>query len=62
MCDSLFSAFLHWYGGCRLAGGELQFEEHKHNEDMGSIESFLDLDVGFANDAEYDEVCSHIFP
>lgn len=37
----------------RLKGGGLQFAEHEHNEDMGGIESFVDLDAGFADD-EYE--------
>ena len=46
---------------CRLEGGELEFAEHAHNEDMGGIESLVDLDAGFADDEEYDEVCkSHL--
>ena len=44
--------------GCRLEGGELEFAEHAHNEDMGGIESLVDLDAGFADDEEYDEVHS----
>ena len=31
----------------------LQFAEHEHNEDMGGIESFVNLDAGFADD-EYE--------
>ena len=45
---------------CRLEGGELEFAEHAHNEDMGGIESLVDLDAGFADEEEYDEVCSHL--
>lgn len=45
----------------RLEGGELEFAEHAHNEDMGGIESLVDLDAGFADDEEYDEVCSHMW-
>ena len=48
-------------GERRLEGGELEFAEHAHNEDMGGIESLVDLDAGFADDEEYDEVCTHIW-
>lgn len=63
---TVFSAVLQGHGtqtgdgGCRLEGGELQFAEHAHNEDMGGIESLVDLDAGFADDEEYDEVSSHV--
>ena len=45
----------------RLEGGELEFAEHAHNEDMGGIESLVDLDAGFADDEEYAEVCMLCF-
>ena len=32
----------------------LQYAEHAHNEDMGGIEDFVDLDNGFADDDEYE--------
>lgn len=47
--------------GDRLEGGELEFAEHAHNEDMGGIESLVDLEAGFADDEEYAEVCGLCF-
>lgn len=35
---------------CRLEGGALKHPEHAHNEDMGGIESMIDMDAGFADD------------
>lgn len=43
-------------GVCRLQNGEIQFDEHRHNEDMGGIDPLLDLDAAFADVEEYDEV------
>ncbi|KAL0051116.1 hypothetical protein WJX82_002309 [Trebouxia sp. C0006] len=36
----------------RLDGGALKYAEHAHNEEMGGIESMIDLDPGFAEDED----------
>ncbi|DBA81851.1 TPA: hypothetical protein ACH3X1_007570 [Trebouxia sp. C0004] len=38
----------------RLDGGGLKYAEHAHNEEMGGIESMIDLDPGFAEDEDYE--------
>ncbi len=38
----------------RAEGGALKYAEHAHNEEMGGIESMIDLDPGFAEDEEYE--------
>jgi hypothetical protein len=37
---------------CRLEGGALMHAEHAHNEDMGGIESMIDMDAGFVDDED----------
>ena len=39
---------------CRLEGGALMHAEHAHNEDMGGIESMIDLDPDFVEDEVYE--------
>ena len=41
----------------RLEGGGLVHQEHAHNEDMGGIESLIDMDTGFSDDESDEEVC-----
>ena len=40
----------------RLEGGGLVHQEHAHNEDMGGIESLIDMDTGFSDDESDEEV------
>ena len=42
----------------RLEGGGLVHQEHAHNEDMGGIESLIDMDTGFSDGESDEEVCS----
>ncbi|KAL3154823.1 hypothetical protein ABBQ38_011365 [Trebouxia sp. C0009 RCD-2024] len=42
-------------GGSRLEGGELEFAEHAPNEDLGGIESLLDMDTDDSGCYEEDE-------
>lgn len=39
---------------CRLQNGELQYAEHRHNDDLGGIDPLFDLDAGFGDDEEYE--------
>ncbi|DBB04235.1 TPA: hypothetical protein ACH3X1_013259 [Trebouxia sp. C0004] len=39
----------------RLEGGALKHAEHAHNEDMGGIESMIDMDAGFVDDEDSDD-------
>jgi len=39
-------------GAYRLEGGALMHAEHAHNEDLGGIESMIDMDAGFVDDED----------